>query len=127
MPHVSKKLLQKKDFLKIHNQLFKAISETYDSKAIFNELLTKTEKLMLAKRLATIYMLSKGESKYSIHMMLKVSTSTVRIISNRIELGHFKSLIRGMKSISGETFWKYLERIIPPRTGRNRFKNFLKF
>ncbi len=128
MPHVSKKLLEKTKFSDIHHDLFKTIAELSGSgnaKAVLGELLTKTEKLMLAKRLAIIAMLDRGESIYSIQEILKVSPSTAARMSFLYENGAYKNLVKGIRS--KDNFWVQLEKIIPPRVGRNRFKNFLKF
>ncbi len=128
MPHISKKLLEKKRFVDIHNQLYKIIlklSQAGKTKAIFNELLTKTEKIMIAKRLAIIAMLHNRESTYSIENILKVSPSTVSRIMLSYENGIFKELIKTLEQEKG--FFSQLSKIIPPRIGRNRFKNYLKF
>jgi uncharacterized protein YerC len=125
MPHVSKKLLEKENFVKIHRQLFKSITKLVSSgktDAILGELLTKTEKLMFAKRLSIIFMIHRGESLYAIEQILKVSPSTVARIRLGYELGAYRKLIEEAREGSG--FWIQLNKIIPPRVGRNRFKNF---
>lgn len=43
---------------------------------MFNELLTRTEKIMLAKRIAVLLLLKKGMSPYKISTMLHISPST---------------------------------------------------
>ena len=128
MPHISKKLLEKEKFLNIHRQLLKIISEfsrSGNTKTIFNTLLTKTEKLMLAKRLAIIIMLDQKESIYAIENTLKVSPSTVARMSLSHENGVYRELLKEIHKQNN--FWTQLEKIIPPRVGRNRFKNFLQF
>ncbi len=128
MPHISKQLLEKKRFLEIHRQLFKIITEISRSgktKIILDELLTKTEKLMLAKRLAIIFMLDQKESMYAISNILKVSPSTVARMSLSYENGSYANIIEEMRKQS--SFWVQFHKIIPPRVGRDRFKNFLQF
>jgi len=128
MPHVSKQLLQKEKFGEIHKQLLKVVStlsRTGSAKIIFNELLTKTEKLMLAKRLAVIVMIDQGESIYGIENTLKVSPSTVARMSLSHEARKYFELLKEIRKQN--SFWIQLEKIIPPRVGRNRFKNFLQF
>jgi len=128
MPHVSKQLLEKEKFLDIHKQLFKVMTELSRSgktKAILNQLLTKTEKLMLAKRLAIIFMLNQKESTYAISNILKVSQSTAARMSLLYENGAYADIIEEMRKQN--SFWTQLEKIIPPRVGRDRFKNFLQF
>ena len=128
MPHISKQFLEKKKFHDIHNQLFKVINllvREGKTTTILNELFTKTEKLMLAKRLAIIYMLDKQESSYAISNILKVSQSTVARMSLKQENGEYSDIIREMRR--QDNFWVQLQKFIPPRVGRNRFKNFLQF
>jgi len=125
MPHVSKKLLKKENFVRIHKQLFKSITKLVSSgktDAILGELLTKTEKLMFAKRLSIIFMIHRGESLYAIEQILKVSPSTVARIKLAYELGAYRKLIEETREESN--FWTQLSKIIPPRVGRNRFKDF---
>ena len=128
MPHISKKLLEKDKFLGIHKQLYKIIAEfsrTGKAKIVFDELLTKTEKLMLAKRLAIIVMLDQNESIYAMEQTLKVSSSTVARMSLSYENGEYAELLKEIRKQN--SFWTQIEKIIPPRVGRNRFKNFLQF
>ena len=128
MPHISKQLLEKKKFVDIHKQLYKVIielSRTGKAKVVFDELLTKTEKLMLSKRLAIIVMLDQKESIYAIENMLKVSPSTVARMLLSYESDKYKELLKEIRNQN--SFWTQIEKIIPPRVGRNRFKNFLQF
>ncbi len=128
MPHVSRKLLEHKHFLDIHKEFAVVITDLFRSgkgRAVIDTFFTKTEKLMFAKRLAIILMLDQGESTYAIEQILKVSPSTVALMSLEYEKGTYSSLL---KQIGKEnSFWTELSKIIPPRVGRNRFKNFLKF
>ena len=128
MPHISKKFLQKDNFSKIQKQLYKVTNDLVrsgESKLFFDEILTKTEKIMLSKRLAMIIMLNEGESPYAIENMLKVSPSTVYRISLSYEKGKYSGVLKEVKEQS--SFWVEFHKLIPPRVGRNRFKNFLKF
>ena len=128
MPHVSKRFLEKGKFLGINRQLYKVVSELVrsgKSKIIFDELLTKTEKLMLSKRLAIIIMLDQKESIYAIENILKVSPSTVARMLLLYENGKYVALLKEIKIQN--SFWTQIQKIIPPRVGRDRFKHFLKF
>jgi uncharacterized protein YerC len=128
MPHVSKKLLEKNKYLEINKQLYKNIDSLVrngKTTLVVNELLTKTEKLMLSKRLAIIVLIDKGETIYAIENSLKVSPSTVARISKNYEAGEFDQLLKELRSYEG--LWYQLSKIVPPKVGRDRFKNFLKF
>ncbi|PIR83959.1 hypothetical protein COU18_00915 [Candidatus Kaiserbacteria bacterium CG10_big_fil_rev_8_21_14_0_10_51_14] len=96
-------------------------------------LLTPTERIMLAKRLAIISMLDRDHSYYDIEKTLNVSGSTVRRLHARLLRGDFDPLCRifnrnlsfldylelflaaGMPSIAGPRHQKRLDAL---RTGR---------
>jgi uncharacterized protein YerC len=112
----------------MHKELFNFLfhlSTSGKARLAFGELFTQTEKLMLAKRLAIVFMLEQKESIYAIEQVLKVSPSTVARMSVKHENGGYEELISEIKK--HQSFWFQLSKIIPPRVGRDRFKNFLKF
>jgi len=76
---VSDKKLNKKIAKQIDNQLFSILSskKSGDLKFIMDQLLTKTERLILAKRLAIFILLKQGLSGYKISRLIKVSQTTV--------------------------------------------------
>ena len=128
MPHVSKQYLEKGKFFEINKQLYKAINSLVRSgktKLIFDGLLTKTEKIMLSKRLAIIIMIDNGESIYSIENTLKVSSSTAGRMYGQYEKEVYKELLNEIKD--QKKFWNQFSKVIPNKVGKNRFKNFLKF
>ncbi len=79
---------------------------------------------MLTKRLAIILLIDKKESAYAIENMLKVSPSTVSRMELIYEKGHYSGLLREARD--QDNLLIQLQKIIPPRVGRNRFKHFLK-
>ena len=96
MTHVSKvkipKDVERKIVTAFMNSLFS--TSTKRGKARVYAILTPTERLMLAKRLAIISMLDKEESYYGIEQALNVSRSTVRRLHRRLLAGHFDPLCR---------------------------------
>ena len=62
------------------------------AKALFSEVLTETEQLMLAKRVATILMLIDEQSYYRIEQLLGVSSSTSKRLHKLLIGGAFSSL-----------------------------------
>ena len=79
MPHVSKNKLAKETLGDLEDVFLKLIQDSgrYSRAKIFRELLTKTERMMIAKRLGMILLINKGMSTYDISRILKVSPSTV--------------------------------------------------
>jgi len=80
MVQVSKNPLGKETSLEIQNALWwllAKLNQDSDIKSFLNCLLTKTEKIMLAKRLAIAFLVSRGYNYRDISDVLKVSTATV--------------------------------------------------
>lgn len=74
MSHVSKNQLEEKVFLRIYDQFANAVSsQAYKKEGVLGDLLTKTEKIMFAKRLAVIFMLLEDASFYHIYESLHVA------------------------------------------------------
>lgn len=140
MPHISKTKLPKDVQDDIFNQLVKYISRAKDrahAEAVLSGLLTDTEKLMLAKRLAIIALLHEGNSMYSIANLLAVSPSTVERLYRDKENGQhdfvenlytdtgkkndFLSLVEtilsaGLPPIVGKGRWRWLHKHTPRKT-----------
>ncbi len=94
MTHVSKNDLPRAVRQEIDRQ-FLHLSSGNEAKAnFFEELLTDTERLMLAKRLATIFMLIEEQSYYRIEQVLGVSVSTSKRLHQLLIGGAFTSIER---------------------------------
>lgn len=65
--------------------------------AIIESLLTPTETLMLAKRLAMIVMLDRGDSTYRVSKSLGVSVSSVCRFQHMLDAGLFKPILRSIR------------------------------
>lgn len=79
MPHISKKSVSK-DLLKELDSYLSSFLEDTGSRTrvlIFKEMLTKTERMMIAKRFGILTLLAKGLSLYKISQLLGISPSTV--------------------------------------------------
>ena len=112
MPHLSKQRLQKETYVKINRELGKALEKLVrvnKKEAFMYELLTFTERVMLAKRLAIILMLDRDNSYYEIQHTLKVSPSTVARFDEAIGRGKHARLIPSIKKGRAE---EILEEII---------------
>jgi len=80
MPHVSQKRVKKDVFKRMSNEFINSVAflkTRPEIKGFLNELLTPTERIMLAKRLVIILMLQKGYPFNIIERTLKLSPSTV--------------------------------------------------
>jgi uncharacterized protein YerC len=96
MTHVSKFKLEHSVEKRLIKSFMDALLSTSAKKgrARVNAILTKTEKVMLAKRLAIIVMLDRGDSYYKIESSLNVSGSTVKRLHRLQESGIFDPLTR---------------------------------
>ena len=80
MPQISKRYIPEDKLDRIFNLFFDLISEVSDKKEaenILTEILTPTEKIMIAKRIACFYLFYKKISSSEIADTLKLSLSTV--------------------------------------------------
>ena len=134
MPHVSKNKLDQATIYKISDKLFKVISRLKHEKEVsqfFSDLLTKTERVMLAKRLAVVIMLESNYPFRIISQALKVSESTISAMKDRFDRGGdgYRLVI---KRLEKEKFWKdffkSIEKILqpdflPPIVGKGRWRH----
>lgn len=128
MPHVSSKKLKKETLNKLYDQFGKAFEKsarTSQTKFFLADLLTKTEKIMLAKRFAVIYLLSQDVPASYIAESLGMSYSTTTRMSIKYDRGKYASLLQTLKAEQTD-IWKILEKILraglPKRYGRGRWK-----
>lgn len=132
MTHISKRKLKKEDFEKIYSQMIQIFSKTgskNDSEIFLEEFLYSSEKIMLAKRLATIFMVIEKIPDRKIAKVLSISTSTIGRIIDKRSRGDYKyisSLIN--KNLSD--IWDILGILLfatfnpPSRVGMARYKWF---
>lgn len=130
MPHISRRKLKKEQFEKIYEKLaliFDSAGKNKKSKLILEEFLTPTEKIMLSKRLAIIFMLNEKVSIHHISDTLFVSPSTVDRISLKHQFGEYSHISEITKKNKPE-IWEILKTLIliglTPRVGKNRWKWF---
>jgi len=125
MPHVSKRKLDPNTFDKIFRKLIIVLERAQNKKKftpVLDEILTETEKIMLAKRLAIILLLFGDIPQHRIAEALLVSPTTVSKMSLQVEIGKYNSI----KNISikekvdlEKVVWLLLTAggILPPRIG----------
>ncbi len=88
-----------------------------ERRAFFDDLLTPTERIMFSKRLAVIYMLTKGYTFGAIQETLRVSPSTVARVWSLIEKGKYTAVIRRLQKQTqqGGELLQWLLDLMPPR------------
>ena len=129
MPHISQKQLKKETAKDIRKHFIKTVTSfggKNNNKAFFDELLTPTEQIMLAKRLAMLFMLAEGMSSYKVRKILNLSPSTTARFQKEIEHGAFPYIENIVKKKSSrDKTWKELEVLLRgglPSMGKDRWK-----
>lgn len=90
MPQVSKNPIHKDVFFEIRDDFLWVLAQlksTTEVKEFFYDFFTKTERIMLAKRLAVAMMIYKNYRYDDIRSVLHVSTSTITRVSNWLDRG----------------------------------------
>lgn len=134
MPHVSKNKLDQKTLYQISERLFSAVKHLKHESEVsqfFSDLLTKTERIMLAKRLAIVVMLESNYPFKVISRALKVSEATISNMRDRFDRGgdgYRLVLGRFKREKFWKDFFKSIEKILqpdflPPITGKGRWRN----
>ena len=133
MPHVSSKKIKKEVLNKLYSEFNGALEKSArksGTRLFLGDLLTRTEKVMLAKRFAVIYLLSKKVPHSYISESLGISYPTISRMSLKYDLGKYSLLLKTIKSLDQEDIWRILEKILkaglPPRAGRGRWKFLYK-
>lgn len=132
MPKVSKFKLEKAVFDEISNALRDIFAETKnkeDIKSLLDDMLTPTEKIMLAKRLAVVIMLDKMYPFRVISKTLKVSESTIGTMKERLDRGGsgFEIIFEHLDRKKPNELYRKINQIIrlfaiPPYAGKGRWK-----
>ena len=133
MANISKRQLKRKVFEHINRQLLSQLTRyrTKKQARIFTEeLLTKTEQVMLAKRLMTLVMLERGYSFSLIERVLKVTSKTVVKLQGERRRGlHSRLLAQYARRRDSARILDVVEVLLqaglPPR-GKGRWKDVFK-
>lgn len=102
MPHISSKKLEQATVQELDTLIASLVRDTGSQTRvnIFRELLTKTEKIMLAKRITIVFMLIQGASIYKIIHTLGISPSTAERYKNSYKQGKYKELSKWLLSLT---------------------------
>lgn len=124
MPHLSTRHLDPEVRKHIDSQLIRLLLR--NGPKLLRQLLTETEQLMLAKRLATLLMLEEDFSYYRIASTLGISTSTIKRLHKGLLNGDLPAIEKIAHSKKErEVFWRTMESIfragLPPQ-GKGRWQ-----
>lgn len=126
MSRVSKIKLDKELESELYSQFWYSlgkINNQLKSSDFFSDLLSESEKLMLAKRFAVAILLSRGKNTTEIHDSLHVSYTTISTVSSWTKNAKSQT-VKLLRQISNEKGWEVLfDRVdeildkIPPKRG----------
>lgn len=135
MAQISKRHISEEKLKKILKLLFGLITRLptkEEVELILNELLTETERIMLAKRLACFFLLLKGVPNEAVADSIKVSTSTVNFYKKYLHYSHkIKEYLEG--KLAEEKFKNFFEDIFVelfyglPRKGSDWGENLRQY
>lgn len=96
MVRLNKNLLTEQQLNDLFDQFTKILNDGHDSNtsAILNEILGQEERIMVAKRLATIILIIEGHSLYSISRNLKISPATAEKIKFKYEQHRYETILK---------------------------------
>lgn len=118
MPQVSKYLMDKETYERMFAVFWQTIGGLKGKKEaeeFFTDLLTPTEKVMLAKRLMIALFLTKGYEYREISRTLKVSFSTIALVNN------------WLKTEASQTFKEKLEALIRKEKRKEKLEDINDF
>lgn len=126
MTQVSRIPLRKEIEKRIFEIFIASLAKVQTSSEIddfIGDLLSPTEKIMLAKRLSIAFLLKKQYNQRTISQILKVSLTTVNRISLRMQLSGGKGFQKVIDTIFREeksnAFWRklddFISEIVPPK------------
>lgn len=127
MTRVSNKRLEEKVLRRIHRRFAESAASMQSPRAaesFLGELLSESEQLMLAKRLAAIYMIAEQVSSYRIAKTLGLSISTVLRFQAKYHRGEYVHILTTYHA-KKKIWWKDIEALLRlgmPEQGKGRWK-----
>ena len=111
MTNVSTKKVGAIDYELARKQLIKLISklETGGASHLINELLTETERVMLIKRFAAVFMFQQNYSSYKVSQVVGISLSTSQRFYKNYQNGNFDNLLACIPKAQKSEFLSLVE------------------
>jgi uncharacterized protein YerC len=133
MVRLNKNLLTDQQFEQLFIQFIRIVDPKKSAPVggVLREILGKEERIMIAKRLATIVLLLEGKSLYSIAHTLKISPTTAEKIKRHLDDGSYTTILSRL-SKSKRNYFAILDTIdsilhlggiLPHYNGLDRYKN----
>ncbi len=131
MTHITKRKIDSGDYQKAQQELVALVARLNKRTAPFfiNDLLTESERIMLVKRFAVVFMFHHGYSAYRASDVLGVSISTALKLRAQYEQRKFHDLLGCYSKKEQNRFLEFIELLIlakaSPRARVRLFNNAL--
>lgn len=114
MTNISQRKTGGKDYDVAYEQLAKLISGLHGKSAhyLLDELLTETERVMLVKRFAAIFMFQQEYSPYRVSQVIALSESTAQRLFSQYQIGTYDNLLLCLKKAEKSDFRALIEDLI---------------
>jgi uncharacterized protein YerC len=111
MTHISRNEVDSIDYLQAQEQLTIMISKLNASGAtnFINELFTETERIMIIKRFAAIFLFQQEYSTYRVSQAAGISTSTSILIYKNYQNGNYDKLLSSISKKQKNEFLALIE------------------
>lgn len=133
MVRLNKNLLTEQQFEQLFIQFVRILdpNKSMSADGVLREILGEEERIMIAKRLATIVLLLEGKSLYNIATTLKISPSTAEKIKRHLDDGDYETILSRLGKSKRNYFAildtidsiLHLGGILPHYNGLDRYKN----
>ena len=128
MTNVSRNNIDTTDYKLAYQQLVLVISKLEKKGASFflDELLTDSEKIMIVKRFAAIFMFQQNYTAYRVSTVLALSLSTTHRLYKLFENGHFNKILGSLPKKQQNEFLTFLENFMLSKASSKHRSRLLK-
>jgi Trp operon repressor len=111
MTNISSKKISDDDYVIAYKQLVKLLSGLHGKNAHFliEELLTESERVMLVKRFAAIFMFQQNYTSYRVSVTIGISESTAQRLYSEFKTGTYNNLLNCIKKSEKSEFMELLK------------------
>jgi hypothetical protein len=128
MTNISKKETTSDDYVFAYKQLTKFLSGLHENNAHFliEELLTETERIMLVKRFAAIFMFQQDYTPYRVSLTIDISESTAQRLYHGFQIGDYDNLLKCTKKSEKSEFIAILQDLVMSKASFKARSRLLK-
>lgn len=126
MTNVSRAKVASREYKLAEKELVKIISKTKGATSFVDELLTESEKVMIIKRFAAVFMFERGYSPYRVSDSLAMSLSTAQRLEEKFNEEGYVQLTSSLMAKEKNAFLSVLEDLILAQVSPRARKRLMK-